>query len=264
MQYAMWYDNGSGYFDAHELRDKLKFDNYPYRQVATAGWEYNPNVDAGHILAESGDVIRKFHVTMNTGESQEMQTEDDYTVTLYASSEERAEKAVSRMKLAGYMMHVTEAKPDAILVGRHASDDLPYNIVEQRNVVFATDVNECKTQVEELFAAAHEAEAVLLFQNIPGIVACAMTQIAARNIPTHLRGVGVIISKPGPREVGKEMKVEIPELFYANMNGPDAKAVYQRVKDAVAFVNPNAKIDGDKITVDAPMKFVFEKVEWLF
>lgn len=224
MNYAIWYDNGSGYLEPHELRDELKFDSYPYRQVATAGYNYDPNVDAAHILAES------------------------------------AEAAAARLENYGYMMCVTEEKPDAILVGRHASADLPYRIVEQRNVVFSTDVEECKTQVEELFAAAHEAEAVLLFQNIPGIVACAITQIAARNAPTHLRGIGVIISKPGPREAGKVIDAD-HGVFDVSITREEIDHYLGHV---LTQANPNVKLVDGKFTVDPPMKFVFDKVEWLF
>ena len=67
MKYAMWYDNGSGYLEGHKLVEAIRFDSYPYRQVATAGWERNPNEDERHILAESGDATSIWEVQMVDG-----------------------------------------------------------------------------------------------------------------------------------------------------------------------------------------------------
>lgn len=149
---------------------------------------------------------------------------------------------------------------NAIVVGRHAPDGLPYNVIEQRNVTFENDVDAVIKQIEELFATAYDADAVLLFQAVPGILACALTRIALRNAPTHLKGAGVVISKPGERPAGKIIEAS-HSVFADDMTRENIEHWLSHV---LTQVNPNVRFADGNFVVDPPMKFIFDKVEWLF
>lgn len=142
---------------------------------------------------------------------------------------------------------------NAIVIGRHTNNpDFPLNVIASKSVTFAADKQECIKQVEDLLREAFDADAALIFQAVPGVLAAALTYIGVRNVPTHV-GVGVIISKPGPREAGKRLPLAAltPEIY-----------------EAVMFANPNAKFEkfegGEDLVVDPPMKFEFSHIEWLF
>jgi len=154
-----------------------------------------------------------------------------------------------------------DERPDALLVGRHVAEELPYNVVRQKAVTFSADLAECTKQIEELFEEAYEGNLVLLFQNIPGTVACVMCRIARQNPPTHLNGVGVVISKPGERPANKI--VEFDKTAFSDEMRMSAH-LESFMLDIVQQANPNARIADGKIVVDPTMKFVFDRVEWLF
>lgn len=136
----------------------------------------------------------------------------------------------------------------AILVGRHSGNIVGMEVIEQRNIQYPSTSEECKSILEKLLEDAFSAKAALIFQGLPGQMVAAITRYISRHGPiTHVR-TGVIVSKPGERPSAKKMMVEA--------HNPMALEV-------AYFVNPNVRINGLEITVDAPMKFEFSHIEWL-
>ena len=134
----------------------------------------------------------------------------------------------------------------AIVIGRHAPV-LPaeFEVAELKNIMWPATSAECIPMIEELLQQVHEQDAVLLFQATPGQVTAGLCKITAKAPITHVP-VGVIVSKPGERPAGKKRTFELENLA-----------------EIVAFVNPNAKVDGFEITVDSPMRFEFSHIEWI-
>ena len=147
----------------------------------------------------------------------------------------------------------------AILVGRHAPEGMSdIEIVDQKNITWSTNLSECIRQWIFLLADANEAKAAILLQNVPGTLASALVYLACGdgNVTAHgPEQVGIIISKPGPREAGKTATFQF-------CNQDDCIEAC----NAIAFVNPNARIGPGMqpdITVDPPAKFIFDHIEWL-
>jgi hypothetical protein len=147
----------------------------------------------------------------------------------------------------------------AIVIGRHAGDVPGFEVIERRNINFPATADECVVVLEELFQETFEKQAALLFQAIPGQLAAGLTRIAARNVPTHI-SVGVIVSQPGERPAGVVYEFD-HSVFDYGMNGTNIEHYMSAV---VKHCNPNAKVSGNKVTVDPPMPFVFSHIEWLF
>lgn len=151
-----------------------------------------------------------------------------------------------------------------ILVGRHTSGEMPgVEVVEQRSVTFPATSEECTKVLLALFADANEANAGVLFQNMPGQVAvalCGLSMIRGFRTDEEVgfprRSVGVIISVPGPRpgRVSREFGVDYGDT--------------RVIEDAVRFANPRAEVEhkdmGVTVTVDGPPSpFMFSHIEWL-
>ena len=144
----------------------------------------------------------------------------------------------------------------AIVIGRHSAAVPGFEIVETRAVTFPATGRECVAVIEGLAADALEVGAALLFQNIPGQVAGALSRIfdARQNPAAEGAAIGVIVSVPGPRPGKVEMTVSTTD--------PSA------VAEAVRFANPRASavVDGRTVTVTVdgpPMPFQFDHIEWL-
>ena len=141
-----------------------------------------------------------------------------------------------------------EIKMKAIVVGRHVkggNEDL--EIVRQENINFPATSEECKPILKQLLDEAHEENAALIFQAVPGQVAVTIPQLLKRGF----QKVGIIVSKIGPRPTGQELVTEYS----------------QAVEEAIRFVNPQAEIEIEgrdlmKITVDPPLRFQFSHIEW--
>lgn len=138
------------------------------------------------------------------------------------------------------------------LIGRHVSEPMPgVEIAEQVNVEWPLDLGECRAKLREVFSAAQAPN--LLLQNVPGILAAAL--FAERDIFAG-RGLGIIISVPGPRLAGvtKSWPVEA-----------EGAAV---VEAAVAHANGRARVTvGDStvtVTVDPVSPFRFDHIEWVY
>ena len=106
----------------------------------------------------------------------------------------------------------------------------------------------------------------ILFQAVPGQLAVALTKIAARreidwveNGFEHDVKIGIIISKPGPREAAKQSD------YRADLDP------LQPVIRLVKAVNPNVRVELDEempeylahFFVDPPMRFEFSHIEWI-
>lgn len=140
-------------------------------------------------------------------------------------------------------------KRRVILVGRHVSD-LPERIevVSQENILWATNFYEAQRQFQELMLRADKAQAGILFQNVPGILAAVLLRT-----PCDIQ-LGVIISIPGERQAGVSKSWQIA--------AEDAAIV----ESAVTFANGRAKVEIDgatvTVTVDPVTPFVLSHVEW--
>jgi hypothetical protein len=139
----------------------------------------------------------------------------------------------------------------AILVGRHNAVDLPFEIAEQRNIEWSIDRAMCVQQFKQLCEDALVKGWVIVLQNIPGILAAAMSDVYT-SVP-----IGVMISVPGPRVAGVT-KTFVTEFI------PDALVVI----DAVKFANGRAVVEHDdvtavRVTVDPVAPYVFSHIEWL-
>ncbi len=146
----------------------------------------------------------------------------------------------------------------AIVIGRHTATIPGFEIIETRSVTFPATGAQCVPVIEGLDKDARKAGATLLFQNVPGQVAGALTTIFASRQDRAQEGarIGVIVSVPGPRPGKVEMTVSTTDT--------------ETVAAAVAFANPRATVtvavDGQTVTVQVdgpPMPFEFHHVEWL-
>lgn len=174
----------------------------------------------------------------------------------------------------------------AILIGRHAPQmGQDIKIIEQRAVTFPATAAECRPVIESMMAEAATQGAALLFQNTPGQVAAALTQIVGETAyetgvsaasgwyaGANNTRVGVIISVPGPRP-GKVRKV-YPVYFddyyefeaavkLANPRASVGFASYDE-PDVNGNVGYSTNIQPVFVEVDGPpMPFVFSHIEWL-
>jgi hypothetical protein len=168
----------------------------------------------------------------------------------------------------------TMSKP-IIVVGRHAGEIPGYAITEQRNITWSLDLNECRRELSALYFEANKVGADIVFQNTPGILAVAlagwMVAEAEDGIATGQTRFGVILSQqPDLRPAGvvKEFDLRAPANY---VDGGDAEVAEKQVREAVAFVNPRAKVSTEidplkgatlRITVDPFIPFEFMGIEW--
>lgn len=147
----------------------------------------------------------------------------------------------------------------AVVVGRHAPDfgQEQIEVVDTINVQFAAKASDVYQQLTELVATAADADAVLLFQAVPGQLAAALAYWLAEigGINSAPIKVGIVISKPGVRPAGVSMNFHV-------VGGAET------IAQAIKFVNPNAYTSIDSpddclVTVDPPAKFEFSHIEWL-
>ena len=156
-----------------------------------------------------------------------------------------------------------------LLVGRHAPTGLAeagFVVTEQRSVVFSTDPFEALEQLERLNQeAAQQGLDGVLLQNTPGALGAGfLAELLGGTFGSpqaslgldNAHGVGVVVSKPGPRPAGVSHRSEF-------CNDDDAEQAAALVKVA----NPRAKVltDGKYVvvTVDPPMRFELEHVVWI-
>jgi hypothetical protein len=137
----------------------------------------------------------------------------------------------------------------AIVVGRHAGDIPGVEVVRQINLEWSLEEGQAFKQLDELMGdASAEGAKCIVLQNVPGVLAAALTKKAldTPNVPVY-----VIISKPGARTAG----VSRSWTFYTHTNA---------VADVVKFANGRAKVeiseDGTTITVTVDPIPVFEFV----
>ena len=156
-----------------------------------------------------------------------------------------------------------------LLIGRHAPTGLAeagFVVAEQRSVVFSTDPFEALEQLEQINreVAQRGLDGVLL-QNTPGALGTGfLAELLGGSFGSpqaslgldDAHGVGVVISKPGPRPAGVSRRFE-----FHNSDDAEQAAALAKV------VNPRARVltDGKYIvvTVDPPMRFELEHVVWI-
>ena len=152
-----------------------------------------------------------------------------------------------------------------IIIGRHTPDlgkmAGQFEIVETRNIQFPARASDCSALLGVLYTDAGRVGAAVLFQAVPGQLAIALARTST--FPLGNARVGVIVSKPGPREAGL---VQNFDFRCSGLDDPDYEAA-ERAAKAVRFANPNAKIARGEydisITVDPPARFIFSHIEWL-
>lgn len=161
----------------------------------------------------------------------------------------------------------------AILIGRHIPDmgNTEIEVIEQKNILWSTDLQECENQWDELWAEAREKQANVLLQNVPGILGIALMKFAA-TVGTYMGSgnrVGFIISVPGERKAQVPLTVEL--------TSNDKAEVEKLIKHA----NGRAKVEfGEEhlahnpalgvsewalpvtVTVDPVPEFIFSHIEW--
>jgi hypothetical protein len=145
----------------------------------------------------------------------------------------------------------------ALVIGRH-SGQIGMEIDEQRSVQFPATSEECKPVFEALLSECFEKGWALVFQGLPGQMATTIAKSIAYGGQISHVPVGVIVSKPGERPAGKQMTFDhnLFDRTYQN------DVYYSAVEAFAKHCNPNAKVDGFTVTVDAPMQFVFSHIEW--
>jgi len=164
-------------------------------------------------------------------------------------------------------------KINTIVVGKYAVNLSPeFNLVEQVNVEFSTDIQECDEQLLSILSDAHAKDACVLFQYIPSILGMTLMRHAysiGKNVgscypeaepPTSKVPIGVLVTPHMPLEV----KEEIYTPYYSNEAA--------RLVDAVKFANPRADVnwlDHGHIKVRVEGQSIFhvneikvENVEW--
>lgn len=183
------------------------------------------------------------------------------------------------------------SKIKVILIGRHVSD-LPANIevIEQRNITWALDAQECGKQWSVLGSEAYNLGAALLLQNVPGVLAVSIARnerLAVEYETTHNPKWGVIVSVPGPRSAGVELSktFAIPSDSNADWFQPAGGTFgfskfegMEKAEQLVRHANGRAKIEktvtldeyseGERsatlsVTVDPIAEFKFSHIEWI-
>lgn len=163
-------------------------------------------------------------------------------------------------------------KTKVILIGRHLSD-LPTDIevIEQRNVTWALDAQECGKQWAMLGREAYDMEAALLLQNVPAVLAVAITrgERLAVEYETINPKWGVIISVPGPRTAGvvTEYITAEPSLLVKALKDANGRAKVEIVSERRAEYNSESKSAAlisttVRLTVDPVTEFKFDHIEW--
>lgn len=175
----------------------------------------------------------------------------------------------------------------AIVVGRHTPDfgTLQVEVVELLNVTFPATGEETLPVLKDLAKKAVEAGAVLLFQNVPTPLAAALIRLMVHQQTTMdlvknpwegytsqdfakdlvpLPKMGVVVSVPSAMPSGSQTK-EIQVWFNQDgLYGTRETAL----QDIVSFANPRATVqeNGLKaiVSVEAPRKFEFSHIEWLY
>jgi len=166
------------------------------------------------------------------------------------------------------------SKIKVILIGRHVSD-LPANIevIEQRNITWALDAQECGKQWAMLGREAYDLGAALLLQNVPGVLAVSIARserLAVEYETTHNPKWGVIVSVPGPRSAGvvteyitAEPSLLVKALKDANGRArveivSERRAEYDSESESAALISATVRL-----TVDPVAEFKFSHIEWM-
>jgi len=148
---------------------------------------------------------------------------------------------------------------NAIIVGRHTpelgSESDNVVIVGNENILFPTDPAGTNRALYDLFSKARQAEAVILFQNFPAIVAIALMKMAIAG--EHFPQIGAIISVPGPREAG------VAKQFTFDQND-NAEVANQAVQFANQRASASVSDNILTVIVDPVGKFLFDHIEWLY
>jgi len=147
----------------------------------------------------------------------------------------------------------------AIVIGRHNGEIPGFDIAEKRNLTFPSTSEECAPLFAGLLSDAFAARAALIFQALPGQMVSAICTNIGRGGPITHVPVGIVVSKPGERPAGKEYTFD-HELFSRDYQNDVCCAEVERF---AKHINPNVRVDGFTVTVDAPMQFVFSHIEWL-
>ncbi len=143
----------------------------------------------------------------------------------------------------------------AIVVGRHElSGDEGLEVVVQHNVNFPATSEECKPILKQLLDEAHEENAALIFQAIPGQVNVCLPKLLEQGF----QKVGIIVNEPGPRPTGVKKHFDFVATNTIELSN---KAV-----QLVNFVNPRATVTSEEgilfVVVDPPLRFEFSHIEW--
>ena len=143
-----------------------------------------------------------------------------------------------------------------VVVGRHKAKydiEAKFDEVEQVNPTFKNEGDVIRL-LNSYERKTDDAPFVsMLFQATSPQVALAL--IIMDNIPVR---VGLVFAKPGERPPARTRKFESVDgsgMFHANIAG------------AVEFANPRAEVSESDgvvtISVESPMRFKFERIEWV-
>lgn len=147
---------------------------------------------------------------------------------------------------------------NALLIGRHTGAELPgVNVVEQRDVFWDMDKNECRAQWRELLDEVRyrpdNVNAIVL-QNVPGILASVLaTGRMADGDPV----VGIVIQDSKP-----EMRREQRDFPFQQDHA------LMQAANAVKFANGRAEVEADFAELNLVVgcsipQFKLHHIEWL-
>lgn len=149
-----------------------------------------------------------------------------------------------------------------VLIGRHPEYELDLLVVEQRNILWATDFDACRVQWRELCVDVQktfvesEGIATILLQNVPGILAAVLVSEAKES----LMGVRVAVIVQKMQQAGRAAAVSLSQTF-------ETAEQLEAARQLVAHANGRAKIAVDgltmTVTVDPVNKFELDKIVYL-
>lgn len=145
---------------------------------------------------------------------------------------------------------------NALLIGRHTDAELPgVNVVEQRDVFWDMDKDECRIQWHEIIREVKKRDDVdaVVLQNVPGILA---SVLATGNVTSDPR-IGFVIqdSKPEMRREQRDFPFQQDDALMQAAN-------------AVKFANGRAEVETDFAELNlivgcSTPQFKLHHIEWL-
>jgi len=145
--------------------------------------------------------------------------------------------------------------PKVILVGRHTPVGLDglVEVVDQRNIIWSTDVDQCEQQLVDLFGGARKVGAKVLFQNVPGVLGAVFTRRAG----LLLHSAGIIVSVPN---IEARETIKKTTTFSTAEDAQNAAAVADMANSRGKYTVDGCDLN---VEVDGVMPFKLDKIIWL-